>query len=99
MPKICCVNVCVLPFPSNPVPPGFHGGVTENGKRWRTQIKYGSKTQALGTFGTREEAALAYGRAARGHGGARRKLKYVGIQAAEAAATGAQAEYTLVQGP
>jgi hypothetical protein len=73
--------------------------VAANGKRWQAKIGYGGKQHYLGNFGTREEAALAYDRAARGHGGGKRKLNYVSIEAAEAGAEAAQAERALVQGP
>jgi hypothetical protein len=67
-------------------------------QRWRATIHYGGKSHHIGTFGTKEEAALAYDRAAREHGG-RRNLNYVGIETAEAAgAAEAKAERPLVQG-
>jgi hypothetical protein len=37
----------------------------------------------LGTFATKQEAALAYDRAAREHGGGKKKLNYEIIEAAE----------------
>jgi hypothetical protein len=73
--------------------------MSANRRRWQAQISYGGKKQYLGSFGTKEEAALAYDRAAREHSGGRMKLNYVSIEAAEAAAAGAQAGRTLVQGP
>ena len=36
-----------------------------SGKRWRAQINYDSTQHYLGTFGTKQEAALAYDREAR----------------------------------
>jgi hypothetical protein len=50
--------------PSGKAPSGFHG-VTADKKRWRARITYGGKQYSLGTFGTKQEAALAYDRAAR----------------------------------
>jgi hypothetical protein len=70
-----------------------------NKKRRQAQICYDRKRRHLGAFNTKEEAALAYDREAREHGGIKRRPNYVGIEAAEAAAAKAQAEHTLVQGP
>jgi hypothetical protein len=75
-------------------PSGFHG-VTAKGKRWGAQIAYGGKTHYIGSFGTKQAAALAYDTAAREHGG-KRKLNYKSIEAAEEAAAEAEAEHTLV---
>jgi hypothetical protein len=43
---------------------GFYG-VKANGKRWQAQISYDSKQHSLGSFATKQEAALAYDREAR----------------------------------
>ena len=73
---------------------GFHG-VCARGKRWEAQINYDGKKHHLGTFDTKQEAALAYDTAAREHGGGKMKLNYESIKAAEEAAAHAQAEHTL----
>jgi hypothetical protein len=39
--------------------------VSANGKRWKSRIRYDGKMHNLGTFGTKQEAALAYDREAR----------------------------------
>jgi hypothetical protein len=39
--------------------------VTAKGKRWKAQINYASKLHYLGTFDTKQEAALACDREAR----------------------------------
>jgi hypothetical protein len=85
---------------SNAKPPpisGFHG-VYANGKRWVGRIYYGSKQHCLGTFTTKQEAALAYDNAAREHDGGKKPLNYESIEAAEEAAALAQAEHALVHG-
>jgi hypothetical protein len=64
-------------------------------KRWQAQIRYDSKQHCLGTFATKQEAALAYDRAARQCGN-NKPLNYESIKAAEEAAVHAQAEYTLM---
>jgi len=46
-------------------------GVSVNGKRWKARLRYGGKEHNLGTYNTKEEAALAYDRAARQHKGAK----------------------------
>ena len=42
-------------------------GVSANGKRWKARIRYGGSEHSLGTFGTKEEAGLAYDAAVRAH--------------------------------
>jgi hypothetical protein len=65
------------------------------GKRWQAQISYDRKQHCLGNFDTKQEAALAYDRAARQRG-KDTLLDYESIKAAEEAAVQAQAEHILV---
>jgi hypothetical protein len=85
-----------LLHPKQPKPrpaSGFYG-VSATGKRWQVQIYYDSKSHSLGTFDTKQEAALAYDRKAR-QCEKNKPLNYESIKAAEKAAVRAQAEYTL----
>jgi hypothetical protein len=70
--------------------------VTAQQKRWKARIHYGDKRHHLGTFDTKQEAALVYDRKAR-QCGKDKLLNYESMKAAEEAAAEAQAEYTLVQ--
>jgi hypothetical protein len=69
--------------------------VYADSKRWKVQIFYDHKHRHLGRFGTKQEAALAYDRAAR-QCGEDKLLNYESIKAAEDAAVQAQAEHILV---
>jgi ribonucleotide monophosphatase NagD (HAD superfamily) len=84
-----------LTHPKQPKPrtaSGFYGvSVSANGKRWVAYIHYDSKYHYLGTFDTKQEAALAYDREARQHG-EDKLLNCESITAAEGAAVQAQAE-------
>jgi hypothetical protein len=74
-----------LPPPGRP-PSGFYG-VTANRKRWKAMVTYGGKNHCLGTFDTKQEAALAYDRKARARQcGKDKALNCESIAAAEAAA-------------
>jgi hypothetical protein len=72
---------------------GFYG-VRASGKRWQASFAYDSKNHSLGSFDTKQEAALAYDRAAR-QCGKDKPLNYESIAAAEEAAAQAHAEHTL----
>jgi hypothetical protein len=63
--------------------------VTARGKRWTARIYFKGKTHGLGTFDTKQEAALAYDRKARQRG-KDTLLNYESIKAAEEAAAAAQ---------
>jgi hypothetical protein len=65
-------------------PSGFHG-VYARGNQWKAQIVYGGNYHYIGTFDTKQEAALAYDTAAREHGGGKMKLNYESIKAANEA--------------
>jgi hypothetical protein len=78
---------------------GFYGvkasfSRNAKGKRWQAIFNYDSKQHYLGTYDTKQEAALAYDRAARQYG-QDKLLNYESITAAEEEAVRAQAEYTL----
>jgi hypothetical protein len=68
-------------------------GVSANGKRWQAKIGYGGKKRYLGTFDTKQEAALAYDKEARKSGGENTLLNYDTIEEAEEAAVQARVEY------
>jgi transposase InsO family protein len=85
-----------LTHPKQPKPrpaSGFYG-VSANGKRWSAYICYNSKNHSLGTFDTKQEAALAYDRETRQYG-EDKPLNYESIKAAQKAAAQAQAEQPL----
>jgi hypothetical protein len=87
--------LCAGPKQPKPRPPSGFYGVSASKKRWQATIYYDSKQHHLGTFDTKQEAALAYGREAR-QCREDKLLNYESIKAAEQAAVQSQAEYTLV---
>jgi hypothetical protein len=81
--------LCAGPQQPKPRPPSGFYGVSAIAKRWQARICYDGKKHILGSFETKQVAALAYDRAAR----QRKKdkpLNYESIAAAEAAAANAQ---------
>jgi hypothetical protein len=81
--------LCAVPKQPKPRPPSGFYGVSASGKRWTAQIRYDNKKHYLGIFDTKQEAALAYDRAAR-QCGKDKPLNYESIAAAEEAAANAQ---------
>jgi hypothetical protein len=65
--------------------------VCASGKRWQAKIYYIGKEHRLGTFDTKQEAALAYDMAARQRK-EEKSLNFESIEAGEEAAAEAQAE-------
>jgi hypothetical protein len=88
-------HILVHPKQPKPRPPSGFYGVYADRKRWAAQINYDSKRHHLGTFDTKQEAALAYEREAR-QCGEDKLLNYESIKAAEEAAVQSQAEHILV---
>jgi hypothetical protein len=88
-------DMCAAPLQPKPRPASGFYGVYAVGKQWKTMIRYGSKQHKLGTFDTKQEAALAYDRKAR-QCGKITLLNYESIMVAEDAAVQAQAEHILV---
>jgi hypothetical protein len=84
-------DMCAGPLQPKPRPSSGFYGVSAAKKRWQAKIRYDSKQHSLGTFDTKQEAALAYEREAR-QCGKDKLLNYESIKAAEDAAVQAQAE-------
>jgi hypothetical protein len=88
--RILVHDMCAGPQQPKPRPPSGFYGVYADRKRWIAQIHYDSKQHSLGSFDTKQEAALAYDREAR-QCGEDKLLNYESIKAAEEAAAQAQA--------
>ena len=81
-----------------PRPPSGFYGVYAVGKRWTAQLSYDGKQHHLGSFDTKQEAALAYDREAR-QCEEDKLLNYETIKEAEQAAAEAEAEHALTHPP
>jgi hypothetical protein len=90
-------DLCARPHQLNARPSSGFYGVHVSGKRWKAVICYDSKNHSLGSFDTKQEAALAYDRKAR-QCGKDKPLNCESIAAAEDAAVQAQAKYILMHG-
>jgi hypothetical protein len=78
---------------------GFYG-VEFNKPAWRARINYGNKMHLIGSFATKEAAALAYDRETRKRGfddGFERALNYDTIEEAQSAAAEAEAQLKPVK--
>jgi hypothetical protein len=85
-------DMCAGPQQPKPRPESGFYGVSAKRKRWMATICYHSKQHFLGTFDTKQEAALAYDREAR-QCGKDKPLNYESFKAAEDAAAHAQSEH------
>jgi hypothetical protein len=84
-------EMCAGPQQPKPRPASGFYGVSADKKRWRAQLNYDSKKHHLGIFDTKQEAALAYDRAAK-QCGKDKLLNYESMKEEEEAAAQAQAE-------
>jgi hypothetical protein len=82
-------DMCAGPLQPKPRPPSGFYGVYASGKRWTAQIYFDGKKHYLGSFDTKQEAALAYDREAR-LCGEDKPLNYDSIAAAKEAAANGQ---------
>jgi AP2-like factor (ANT lineage) len=70
--------------------PGFYGVIARRNNKalkWRATIRHRRKTSYLGTYGTKEEAALAYDKAARECKGGAAVCNYASVEEGEAEAS------------
>ena len=87
--------LCAGPKQPKPRPASGFYGVSANKNRWAAKIHYDCKLHHIGSFNTKQGAALAYDRKAR-QCGEDKVLNYESIKAAEEAAAEAQAEHSLL---
>ena len=59
-----------------PAAPGYCGVSASGKRRWAANIYFGGKRRSLGTFDTKQEAALAYDRDVRQCGEEEKRLNY-----------------------
>jgi hypothetical protein len=78
-------------------PASGYYGVYAKGKRWQSMVCFGSKKHHLGSFDTKQEAALAYDKEARKSGKEGKMLNYDTIEEAEEAAAQAQTQTTYAR--
>jgi hypothetical protein len=78
-------------------PASGYYGVYAKGKRWQSMVCFGSKKHHLGSFDTKQEAALAYDKDARKSGKEGKMLNYDTIEEAEEAAAQAQTQTTYAR--
>jgi hypothetical protein len=71
---------------------GFYG-VTGNRQRWQARLRYDGKQRGLGYFNTKQQAAAAYDKAARGHKGANAVCNFATAEEGDAAAALALSEW------
>jgi hypothetical protein len=88
-------HTLVHPKQPQPRPPSGFYGVSARRQKWGAKIYYDGKKHRLGSFDTKQEAALAYDREAR-QCGEEKSLNYESIAAAEEAAAQAQAEASSI---
>lgn len=71
---------------------GFYG-VCANGKKWTARLRYDGKNHHLGSFNTKQEAAVAHDKAARHHKGSDAVCNFVSAEEGAAAASLASSEW------
>lgn len=86
------------PVKPKPRPKSGYYGVSANRSRWYASINYSGKTEGLGSFNTKEEAAAVHDTAARKHKGALAICNFETEEIAAAAVAAAIAQY-LQQNP
>jgi hypothetical protein len=90
--EIFAAALCAGPKQPKPRPPSGFYGVVANRNRWSAHIRYDTKQHSLGTFDTKQEAALAYDRKARQCGKDKHTNYESTKEAEEAAAAHAHAQ-------